>query len=217
MAGTITALVVQKRNKERINVYLDGEFAFGVAASAAMGLRKGQALSDEEIARLKALDQIEKAYQRALNFLSYRPRSMAEVQRNLRKKDVPEDVIEQIVERLERIGLLDDEEFARYWIENRQQFKPRSARALRYELRQKGIPEVVIEGALDDFDDENAAYRAAQARASRYANGDERTFRQRLGDFLARRGFDYGTSRDVLGRLWEELNNPGHEHATEEE
>jgi regulatory protein len=119
MAGTITALIAQKRNRERVNVYLDGEFAFGLAASAAIGLHKGQTLSDEEIAQLRALDQAEKAHQRALNFLSYRPRSVAEVQRNLREKDVPEEIIEQEIKRLERVGLLDDEAFARYWIARR--------------------------------------------------------------------------------------------------
>jgi regulatory protein len=216
MAGTITALIAQKRNRERVNVYLDGEFAFGLAASAAIGLHKGQTLSDEEIAQLRALDQAEKAHQRALNFLSYRPRSVAEVQRNLREKDVPEEIIEQEIERLERVGLLDDEAFARYWIENRQQFKPRSARALRDELRQKGVSGVIIEAALADFNEEEAAYHAAQARVSRYASLDRKTFRKRLGDFLARRGFDYGTSRGVLDRLWDE-GGSGHAHATGEE
>jgi regulatory protein len=216
MAGTVTALIAQKRNRDRVNVYLDGEFAFGLAAGVAIRLHKGQMLSDEEIAQLSALDQVEKVHQRALNFLSYRPRSVAEVQRNLREKDVPEEVIEQEIERLERVGLLDDEAFARYWIANRQQFKPRSARALRDELRQKGVSSVIIEAALADFDEEEAAYRAAQARVSRYANLDRETFRKRLGGFLTRRGFDYGTSRGVLDRLWDE-GGSGHAHVTGEE
>ena len=201
MAGTITALVVQKRNKERVNVYLDGEFVFGLAMIEALKLHKGQKLSDEDIARLKALDEIEKAHERALNYLSYRPRSVDEVRRNLLEK-YPETAVEAVIERLERAGLLNDQEFARFWVENRDRFKPRSERALRYELRQKGISDADIDLALDALDEEDAARRAAEDRARRYRNADEETFRKRMSDFLARRGFSYGIIRDVVDQLW---------------
>jgi regulatory protein len=204
MAGTITALVAQKRNKERVNVYLDGEFAFGLALIEALKLHKGQQLSDDDIARLKALDEIEVAHDRALNFLSYRPRSSEEVRRNLHQKEFAERTIETVIERLTGAGLLDDAAFARYWVDNRERFEPRSRRALRYELRQKGVPDPAIQAALDDLDEEDAAYRAASARLRRYARADEETFRKRLGDFLARRGFGYEIVRDVLDRLWQE-------------
>jgi len=135
MAGTITALRFQKRNKYRVNVYIDGQFAFGLAAIEAARLRVGQTLSDDDVARLRMRDEVERAYERALNFLSYRPRSEAEVRRNLRKKNVEEEVVEEVTGRLTRAGLLNDQEFARYWVENRLQFNPRGARALRHELR----------------------------------------------------------------------------------
>jgi regulatory protein len=215
MAGTITALVVQKRNKERVNVYLDGEFAFGLAMIEALKLHKGQHLGDDEIARLQVLDEIEVAHERALNFLSYRPRSAEEVRRRLREKKISETAIETVIERLERAGLLDDRAFTRFWIENREQFKPRGAQALRYELRQKGVPDAIIEDALSDFDEQDAAYRAARAQVRRYAQADQQTFRKRLGDHLARRGFAYSTVRDVLDRLWadrvDETHTPAHD------
>jgi regulatory protein len=204
MAGTITALVAQKRNKERVNVYLDGEFAFGLALIEALKLHKGQQLSDDDIARLKALDEIEVAHDRALNFLSYRPRSSEEVRRNLHQKEFAEQTIETVIERLTGAGLLDDAAFARYWVDNRERFEPRSRRALRYELRQKGVPDAATQAALDDLDEEDAAYRAASARLRRYARADEETFRKGLGNFLSRRGFAYGIVRDVLDRLWQE-------------
>jgi len=130
MAGKITALRFQKRNKDRVNVYIDGQFAFGLAAIEAARLQVGQTLSDDDVARLRVRDEVERAYERALNFLSYRPRSEAEVRRNLYKKDVEDEVVEVVVERLTRAGLVDDREFARYWVENRLQFNPRGARAL---------------------------------------------------------------------------------------
>ncbi len=204
MAGTITSLVAQERNKERVSVYIDGEFAFGLAMIEALKLRKGQQLSEMEIARLRALDEIEVAHEAALNFLSYRPRSTDEVRRRLEERKFNQQAIEQVLERLQRAGLLDDEAFARYWIENREQFGPRSVRALRQELRQKGVPDSIIVLALDGLDEEEAAYRAASHQARGLTGLDRQAFRKKVGDFLTRRGFSYDVSRDVVNRLWAE-------------
>jgi regulatory protein len=201
MAGTITELRFQKRNKNRVNVHLDGQFAFGLAAIAAVRLRVGQTLSDEEIARLQRQDGIERAYERALNFLSYRPRSEAEVRRNLHKKNVEDGVVEVVVGRLTRAGLLDDREFARYWVENRLQFNPRGARALRQELRQRGVSTSIITDTLAGLDEEVAARKAADAGARRLAHLEPRDFRRRLWAYLARRGFSY----TVIETLVEEM------------
>mgnify|MGYP001453145750 CR=1 FL=1 len=198
MAGTITALVVQKRNKERVNVYLDGEFAFGLAMIEALKLHKGQTLSDEEIERLRALDEVETAHERALNLLTYRPRSAEEVRRKLResKKNFSETAIEKTIQRLEQAGLLDAKAFSRYSGENWEKLPPRRRRTLHRDADEP----------LVDVDEEDAAYRGGRAKARRYAQADEETFRRRLGGYLARRGFPYGTVRDVVDRLWDEIN-----------
>lgn len=205
MAGKITALRFQKRNTDRVNVYVDERFAFGLAAIEAARLQVGQTLSDEDIARLKVRDQVERAYERALNFLSYRPRSEAEVRRNLRKKDVEDEVVEVVVERLMRAGLLDDREFARYWVENRLQFNPRGAYALRYELRGKGVPDAIIADALVDLDEEAAARQVAEAGARRLTHLEPRDFCRKLGAYMARRGFSYA----VIKPLVEEMLDSG--------
>jgi len=203
MAGKITELCFQKRNKDRVNVYLDGRFAFGLAAIEAAHLKVGQELDDADIARLQKQDEIERAYERALNFLSYRPRSEAEVRRNLRRKDVEDQVIESVVERLTQAGLLDDGEFARYWVENRVQFKPRGARALRQELWEKGIPDAVVAETLEGFDEEGAARRVAQAGARRMARLDPRDFRRKLSAYMARRGFSYAVIKPLVEEMLE--------------
>jgi len=104
MAGTVTALKAQARDKERINVYLDGEFAFGLALIHALWLRVGQKLSDEEIAELQAADSLEKAQQRALNLISYRPRSEKEVRLRLKKAGVDEESIQTVVQNWSKLG-----------------------------------------------------------------------------------------------------------------
>jgi regulatory protein len=203
MAGKITELRFQRRNKDRVNVYLDGRFAFGLAAIEAAHLKVGQELDDVDIARLQKQDEIERAYEWALNFLSYRPRSEVEVRRNLRRKNVEDQVIESVVERLTQAGLLDDGEFARYWVENRMQFKPRGARALRQELWEKGISDAVVAETVEGFDEEDAARRVAQAGARRMARLEPRDFRRKLSAYMARRGFSYAVIKPLVEEMLE--------------
>lgn len=203
MAGQITSLQQQKNNQERVSVFLDGEFAFGVTLDAALHLAKGQHLSDEEIAALKADDEHERAYQSALHFLGARPRSSAEVQRNLREKGFDDELIAASIARLLEHGYLNDEEFARYWLDNRSRFRPRSAKAIRYELRQKGVERDAIESALEELDEDAAAWDAAASKLPRLRGLPQDEFEQKLGGFLARRGFDYETSRRVVQRAWQ--------------
>ena len=206
MAGTITALEFQKGNKERVNVYLDGVYAFGLSAViAATHLRRGQVLSDAEIATLQALDEQERAYEQVLRFLRYRPRSRAEVERYLQRKRFAEEIITRVMTRLQDAGYLDDEAFARFWVENRQHFRPRSRRALGIELRQKGVEREVVQEVVSEQDDEEAAWQAIEARLSRWSALSQEQLRRKLSDFLARRGFHYETIHAVYRRACQAL------------
>ena len=197
MGGQITALRVQRRNRNRVNVYLDGRFAFGLAAIEAAHLRVGQVLSDEDIARLRQRDTAERAAERALDLLSYRPRSEAEIRERLTERYDPETAME-VLERLRRSGLVDDREFARYWVQNRLQHNPRGAIALRQELYQKGVDDSVIEEALAEYDEEEAAARAAETARRKLRGLPPDLFRRRLTDYLLRRGFPYGVVRAIV-------------------
>lgn len=202
--GTITALQIQKRDKERVNVFLDGAYAFSVKLTEAARLHKGQTLTDADIAALQTDDAVARAVDRAARFLSYRPRSTAEVRRNLAGKGVDDAVIEAAVQRLDAMGYLDDHAFARFWVENRTAFKPRGQRALQYELHQKGVSRSIIDEVLEDLDPGEAAYRAASARLARLRGLDRQTFRNKLGSFLERRGFSYAVINDTLTRVMDE-------------
>jgi regulatory protein len=204
MTREITALTFQKRNKDRVNVYLDGAFGFGLAAVEAVHLRVGQRLSAEEIVELQMKDEIERSYERALNFLSYRPRSAAEVRRNLRRKDVEDQVIEVVIGRLTRAGLLDDREFARYWVDNRARFNPRGLRGLRYELRQKGVSYSIIDDVLSDYDVQAAARKTVEAGARRLSQETPEGFRRKLKGYMARRGFSYAIIKPLIEERLEE-------------
>jgi len=202
MTRKITALRVQKRHPQRVNVYLDGAFAFSLARIVAAWLRVGQELSEEKIAALREADAREQAYQRALRYLSYRPRTEAELRAYLDKHGVAASIIDQVIARLRDLGLVDDAAFARAWVENRGTFRPRGRRALRAELQQKGVPQADIERALAEVDEERWALQAGAKALRRYAHLEWPAFRQKMGAYLARRGFDYETIRAVLPQLW---------------
>jgi len=205
MNREITALKAQKKNQNRISVYLDGEYSFGLARIVAAWLKIGQVLSEEDIDRLKLQDTYEVAYLRGLRFLSYRARSETEIQRKLSEQGFEPPVVDAAIQRLKDNGFLGDDQFARDWVENRSTFRPRSKRMLAMELRQKGVAEESIEQALAETGDEEAlAYQAAIKYAHRLSETDWETFRNRLGAFLARRGFSYGTIAPILRQVWAE-------------
>jgi regulatory protein len=203
---TITRLEQQQKQKDRVNVYLDGEFAFGLNMLDAALLRKGQILTEDEIAKMRDQDAVIKAFDQAVRYLSYRPRSRQEVQQYLTGKAIPPDTQERVLTRLETAGYLDDRAFARFWIENRTQFQPRGPHALRYELRQKGIAPTLIEELLrETVDVDAAAYQAASAQGRRLRGLTRQEYRQKMGAFLQRRGFGYSTASQIIRRLMEEL------------
>lgn len=214
MAGKISALELQKHTKDRVNVYLDGEFAFGLAVFVAAKLKTGMWLSDEAIAELKAADGVEQAHNRALNYLSYRPRSESEVRDYLRDKAYPANVVEDVLARLRRVDLVDDVAFARYWCDNRAQFRPRGKRMLRHELRQKGVGTAAIDAALETYDERAAIEQVARDQGRRLTHLSPDTFHRRLTGRLARRGFSYDLIRETLATLdFPDLN---HEQSEED-
>jgi len=206
MMKKITSISVQKKDPNRVNIYLDGEFAFGVARITAAWLKNGDELSDEKIARLIAEDTREWAYQQALLYLSYRARSEKEIRQNLQKHEMPEDVIEETIERLRTAGLANDNEFAQTWVENRSTFRPRSRRALAMELRQKGLDDETVRSALSGVDEDALAYEAAQKRLGRLKGLEWNDFRKKLSEFLARRGFPYSVIAPIVTRTWSETH-----------
>ena len=212
----ITAIEVQKRTPNRVNIYLDGEFAFGLSRIVAAWLRVGQELDEAKIERLQFEEARERAFQQAMLFLSYRARSESEIRQNLRKHEIPDEVIEQTLERLRQDGFANDGQFARAWVENRSVFRPRSRRMLAMELKQKGLNEEAVTSALEDVNDEALAYEAAQKRAPRFKDLEWIEFRKKLSEFLARRGFPYSVIAPVVTRIWNETNKDKH-HFEEED
>lgn len=202
----ITAIEAQKKNPNRVNIHLDGEFAFGLARITAAWLKVGDLLSEERIAKLQSDDEHERAMGQALLFLSYRARSEKEIRQNLKKHEYSEAAIEHTLTRLRETRLADDNEFAQAWVENRNTFRPRSRRALTMELRQKGLDEETVKQAVAGVDEEALAYETGLKRAPRLTSLEWSEFRRKLSDHLARRGFPYPVVTSVVTRIWNETH-----------
>ncbi len=206
----ITALEPQMKNPERINLYVDGRFLQGVNATIVlqMGLKLGQELLPDQLERLLSEEAEQQAVDRALNYLSFRPRSREEVRRYLRRKETPPEIIEAALARLDRLDFVNDRTFAEFWIGTREQFSPRGSRALKNELRMKGVERDMVDELVDDELDEERALRAGHKKATSLVNiptMDYATFRNRLGSFLQRRGFGYEVATKTVRALWKDL------------
>jgi regulatory protein len=212
-AGTITALRAQIKDDQRVNVFIDGEFALGVSLStiAKASLYVGKPLSAEEFDQLERLESGDKAYLAALRFLESRPRSTAEIRERLARKEFAPEAIDAAIARLAQLGLVDDAAFARFWVENRQIVRPRGIGALRDELRRKGIAADVAANVLSDDDltgdQAGRALTLARAALRKYAGAaDRQSFTRRLGGYLQRRGFSFDVIRPIVDQLWAEIS-----------
>ena len=207
----ITAIRTGRRRGKRVNMFLDGQFAFSLEAEAVAkeGLQIGQELSVEQIEVLAKSDHVDRCFNAATRFLSYRPRSESELRERLHRRGFDGDTVKAVIDRLKKQGLVDDMAFAQFWKDSRESFSPRSQQLTRLELRQKGIGPNIIDQVVNSVNDDDSAYRAALAKTRRLPLSDYQSFRHRLGEFLKRRGFGYGVINHTVKRVWQELEECG--------
>ena len=198
----ITAITAQQKDKNRVNVMVDGKYRFSldIFQYADLGLKVGQEYSDEELTTLEQEGVFGKVYVRALEYCLMRPHSAREVKdylfkktRDTRtktgevKKGISPEVTARVFDRLTEKGYIDDEKFTRYWVENRSLTKGASRRKLQAELRAKGVESMIIERFLSESDrsDDDELQKVIAKKRARYPD------RQKLMQYLARQGFSY--------------------------
>jgi regulatory protein len=195
----------------RVRIYLDGRYAFSLEAESALDLKKGQELGAEAVQALIDKNEGLRALASACRILAQRPHSEREMRQKLAHKRFAEGIVNKLIEDLKERRLLDDAEFARFWCENREAFRPRSRHMTGLELRQKGVSAEIVAGATAGIDNAENAYRAGAKRARLIVQADYDTFRRRMGEFLQRRGYGYETVKTVVERLWRERKTTGAE------
>ncbi len=225
--GKVSRVEYQKTNPDRVNIFIEDEYAFSLAAIlvAERRVKAGDYLKREDIAELQEADFYNKGLSAGLQQLAMRPHSEAEIKTFLRKKYplATTETIEKVVDRLRELNYLNDASFAKFWVENRSAFSPRGRNLLKQELLQKRVPRDIIEAVIqshmeeqqaesDEENDgdgpnveENQALELARKKSRSYAAEDWPGFYRKMGGFLLRRGYDYGITGRVTKQIWQEL------------
>jgi regulatory protein len=205
----ITAITAQQKNNNRVNVMVDNVYRFSldIFQVSDLGIRVGKEYTEKELVALETESQFGKLYGRALEYCMMRPHSAKEVRdylyrktRDSRtktgevKKGVSPEVTTRVFNRLTEKGYVDDQKFARFWVENRNATKGTSMRKLVAELRSKGVEQSIIEKNLGDSErsDNNELQKIIAKKRHRYP--DE----QKLMQYLARQGFQYDDIKQAL-------------------
>lgn len=213
----ITALKMQVRDKARVNVFVDGTYRFSLDINqvAELGVSTGKEYTEEELVTLEDESQFGKLYTRSLEYALTRPRSLREMRdylyRKTRdtltkmgtvKKGVSKELTERVYDRLIEKGYLDDEKFAKFWVENRNVRKGTSRRKLQSELMAKGVNQAIIEQTLgqSDREDSDELQKIIAKKARRY--DDEKKFMA----YLMRQGFSYDDVKAGLQQYEETAN-----------
>lgn len=203
--GKITAIEPQKRRDYRKSIFVDGVFVAGAHEEVviSLGLSVGQRFDTDTLQELVRKETVRNARESALRLIGYRDRTKSEIRKRLIGSDFPEDVVDEVVNHLTDAELLDDGKFSRDWVKNRSAAKPMGRKRLSWELRSKGVDAPVVEETLAGFDEEAEFQLALEAAGKKIQKADltDPTLKNRLGSFLARRGFGWEIIARVVGEL----------------
>ena len=208
----ITQIETQKRDQDRVNIYLDGAFAFGLEREVVLKhhLHEGDDVTDKEIDEILLVEERTRAKEKALIFLNYRSRSVEELRHKLLEKGFSERTVQMVIDDFIRVGLLNDRQFALDFALSRMVQKPMGKRLLRQELLSKGIDEKIILNTIDESyggrSEVDVARELIQKRMQKYRQDSENRLkvRKKLSDFLLRRGFGWDVIGEVMGDLLQE-------------
>jgi regulatory protein len=194
----ITAIKQQVKKANRYSFYVDGKYSFSLSENDFVnyGLVSGQEITEQDLSKYKQASDDGKWLDRTLNLLSYRPRSEWEIRSYLKRKDCPEQIVDRTLNKLRVNKYLDDEQFAKRWVENRRLLKPVSRRKLSQELRAKRISSEILDRVLSDdkeITDEKSVLRELVAK-----KGNRYPDRVKFMQYLARQGFGYEDIKAVL-------------------
>lgn len=195
----ITQIKTAVKTKGRLNVFVDGVYAFSLTESQIIEekIKLDQEISSSQLNELKNESEFGKKYTRALELIFRRPRSKKELFNYARRRGWDESTRDRVIEKLQLRGYQDDKKFAEFWLRARMSGKPISKRKLSAELQQKGLEREIINKVLSTYstDDEQEALEILVAKKrSKYPD------RQKFIAYLARQGFNFDTIKTILDK-----------------
>ena len=198
---TITA-IKQQKNKDRVNVYLDDKFGFGIDLDnfVKLNLRVDQEYSQEEIDKFIHEAEFQKTWDKLLRFAMVRPRSEKEVNNWFHRKEVHPSLFPKLLQKLKHLDLLDDNKFAKWWVGQRLAFRKKSRRAIEMELRQKGISKEIINSTFEEtpVNEEQMAKDLLAKKAYKWEKLDPRIKKQKISQYLVGKGFSWEVIEKVV-------------------
>lgn len=202
----ITKIGRQKNNPERYNIYLNEQYAFAVDESTLIkyGLTKGKMLEQFEIDDITYEDEIAKAFNKALHFLSFQMRSEYEVKMKLLDLKFGEAVVQEALRKLEKLGFLNDETYSKALLETKKKTAKKGPRAIQQDLMKKGIDKKLQEQVLNSYTNDEQIEIALQLAEKEVRAGAKKTpaqIKQKVQDLLLRKGYSYSIVSEVLDQL----------------
>lgn len=198
----ITAIKPQ-RNQKRVNVYLDRKFGFGLdlVSFAALGLKVNQELSEKEVEEIVKKAEFQKTWDKLLKFATLRPRSKKEIKDYFRRKKIHESLQAGLFLRLKKLKLLNDFDFARWWVGQRIEFKSKSKREIERELRTKGISRELIQEVWKEvpINEEKEARELLAKKSYKWRGLSFREAKLKKSQYLAGKGFDWEVIEKIVG------------------
>lgn len=200
----VTAIVQQKRDESKYNVFIDGEYVFALPMQDILyfKLKEGQPVSEDTVEFIRQNLIYIKAQDTALHFLGYKMRTVKEIRWKLQEKEFAEDIIERVIVFLEKYGYADDRDYCRRYIRQQLRLKPKSGYVLGLELKQKGVSSAIVEEVLaeTEVDEVTDAVHWLEKKSRGQWPPDQKKKKQ-LYDFLLRKGYSY----DVIGEAFRQM------------
>lgn len=198
---TVTSLKSQKKDG-RVNVFIDDKFGFGIDLDNLVleKIKIGSEYTDKELAEIIKKAEFKKTLDKLLAFATLRPRSEKEVINYFKRKKIHDSLWKSLTDKLRHFELLDDIKFARWWVDQRQSFKPKPKRILEMELKIKGIGESVIDEVLGEtkVDETAMARQLLDKKSYKWDKFEPRIAKLKKSQYLSGKGFSWETVEKVL-------------------
>ena len=198
----ITKIEQAKKNKERVNIYADGEYAFSLYIDTVLeySLKEGDEIDENVIKQAAKEDEKRYAVKTALKYVSYKMRSSGEVRKKLKQKEISDSAISYALEKMSEYGYINDDEYAKMFVE---EFKDKKGRIdIEERLLGKGISKELARKYLKNIDQSDTVLEQAQALKERYKNDDEYKAKQKMFRTLMMRGFDFEQIKKAVAKVY---------------
>ena len=203
----ITKIEIQKKRKDRYNIYIDDEFRFGVDEGTLIDfdLRKDREISEEEVEKIENEEVVVKAFNSAMRSLKLRDRSEKEIRDKLKQKELAVSAIDKAIKKLYRLEFLNDKRFAEMFVRDRMKLKPKGKRVLSLELAQKGIDKDIIEEVLSELvggeEELDLAKRVFEKAEKKYGGPEDSEAKQKIIKYMVSKGFSWDDISKIIDRI----------------